>query len=333
MRLRTTQVPGLPDEVAAACLEAAILAPSIHNTQPWRFRVSHMAIDVLADRDRQLTVLDPSGRQLLMSVGAAVFNLRLALLARGRIPVQRLLPDPARPDLVARIQAGPTTAPSESAALLADAIARRHTDRRPFLPAAMPWDVLNDAMAAAAAEGTRLTLAEPVVRDAIAALTRTADERLSHNPAYRSELAAWTSVTAGRLDGVPGYALGPRDAAGRLPLRDFAPDLTSGPDDGPTAVTFEPRTTLVTLATNGDTPYHWVRAGQALQRVLLTLTARGLAATPMNQALEIPQLRRLITDQGAGRYAQAILRIGYGRPRRATPRRPAEQVLLREPGS
>jgi nitroreductase len=333
MRLRTAQVPGLPDEVAAACLEAAVLAPSIHNTQPWRFRVGRMAIDVLADRDRQLPVLDPSGRQLLMSIGAAVFNLRLALLARGRMPVQRLLPDPARPDLVARVQAGSTTAPSESAALLAEAIARRHTDRRPFRPAAMPWDVLNDAMAAAAAEGARLTVAEPVVRDAIVALTRTADERLTRNPAYRSELVAWADAAAGRLDGIPRYAIGPRDAAGRLPLRDFTPDRTIDRDTHLAAVTFEPRATLVTLATNGDTPYEWVRAGQALQRVLLTLTARGLAATPMNQALEIPQLRGLITDQKAGRYAQAILRIGYGRPGRATPRRPAEQVLLRESGS
>jgi nitroreductase len=328
MRLRTAQVPDLPAEVTAACLDAAILAPSIHNTQPWRFRVGRLAIDVFADRDRQLTVVDPAGRQLLMSVGAALFNLRLALLARGRIPVQRLLPDPARPDLVARVQAGPATTPSGSAVLLADAIGRRHTDRWPFRPAAMPWHVLNDAIAAAAAEGARLALAEPVVRDAIVALTRTAEERLWRDAAYRSELAAWTGATTGRRDGVPRYAIGPRDATGRLPLRDFTPDRTPGGDDGPHAVAFEPRATLVTLAVNGETPYHWVRAGQALQRVLLTLTARGLAATPMNQALEVPQLRRLMTDQSAGHYAQAILRIGYGRPARATPRRPAEEVLL-----
>ncbi|MEJ3748938.1 hypothetical protein WEI85_37420 [Actinomycetes bacterium KLBMP 9797] len=114
MRARTKAIPPLAAESVAGCVEAATRAPSIHNTQPWWFQTRGRDIDVYVDRARQLAVLDPSGRQLLMSVGAAVFNLRLALLARGRIPVQRLLPDPARPDLVARVSAGPTTTPSDT---------------------------------------------------------------------------------------------------------------------------------------------------------------------------------------------------------------------------
>lgn len=318
MRARAVPTSPLSAKAVADCIGAATRAPSIHNTQPWRFQVGRRDIEVSVDRDRQLAALDPTGRQMFMSVGAAVFNLRLALLTHGRVPVQRLLPDPTRPDLVARIQTCPTTVPTATAVALAAEVDRRRTNRLPFRPTAVPRSVLDDLIGAAAAEGARLTPAEPVVRDAILALTRTADERLRKQAAYRDELAAWTGGGGLRRDGVPAYASGPRDVAQRLPLRQF------GRCHGPAA--FE-RPTLVVLLTCGDTPYHWVRAGQALQRVLLTATARGLAASPVNQALELPDLRRLVTDQEAGHYAQAILRLGYGEPVRPTPRREVHDVL------
>ncbi|BCB89782.1 hypothetical protein Psuf_070950 [Phytohabitans suffuscus] len=311
MTARTRRIPRLSGDAVAECLYAAMAAPSIHNTQPWFFRVRGREVEVWTDPERQLALLDPTGRQMFLSVGAAVFNLRLALLAHGRIPVLRLLPEPGRRDLAARIQAGPTTAPSPTAAALAAAITRRHTNRHPFRPTAVPWPVLDELVGAAAAEGARLTVADPIVRDAILSLTRTADGVFGQSDAYRFELAAWTGGRPGRRDGVPAYAYPPRDPSGRLPLRHFGPSTESA--------TFERRPTLVRLTTRGDTPYDWMRAGQALQRVLLTATARHLAASPVNQALEVASLRRLVSSQGYARWCSGSGTAPRPAPRRAAP--------------
>jgi nitroreductase len=317
---RTRPIPRLPADAMTECLRAGMAAPSVHNTQPWFFRVRGREIEVWTDRSRQLSIVDPVGRQMFVSVGAAIFNLRVALLARGRIPVLRLLPEAGRHELAARIQAGPATAPSPTAAALASAITRRHTNRRPFHSAAVPWPVLDDLIGAAAAEGVRLTVADPIVRDAILSLTWTADGILRRDAAYRAELDAWTGGGPDRRDGIPAYAYPPRDTTGRLPLRHFGPS--------PEAAAFERRPTLVRLTTRHDNPYDWIRAGQALQRVLLTATTRRLSAAPLTQALEVATVRRLVSGQG---YAQMLLRIGYGDPTRGTPRRALSDVL-RSPG-
>lgn len=316
MTARARHIPRLSVDTVDECLHAAVAAPSIHNTQPWFFRVRGREIEVWADRDRQLSILDAAGRQMFISVGAAIFNIRLAMLAHGRIPVLRLLPEPGRHELAAQIQAGPTTAPSPTATVLAAAIPRRHTNRHPFRPAAVPWPVLDDLIGAAAVEGARLTVADPIVRDAILSLTWTADEVLGRNAAYRAELAAWAGGGPERRDGIPAYAYPPRDTTGRLPLRDFGPS--------PEAGAFERRPKIVRLTTHDDMPYDWLRARQALQRVLLTATTRRLAASPVNQALEVAELRRLVSGQG---YAQMVLRIGYADPSRGTPRRALHDVL------
>ncbi|MDQ7910403.1 nitroreductase [Phytohabitans sp. ZYX-F-186] len=315
---RVRRIPRLSVDTVDECLLAAVAAPSIHNTQPWFFRLRGREIEVWADRERQLSILDPTGRQMYISVGAAIFNLRLALLAHGRIPVLRLLPEPGRRELAARIQAGPTTAPSPTAAVLAAAIARRHTNRHPFAAAAVPWPVLDDLIGAAAVEGARLTVADPIVRDAILSLTATANEIFGRSDYYHAELDAWTGGGPDRRDGVPAYAYPPRDVGGRLPLRHFGPS--------PEVAAFERRPTLIRLSTHDDTPYDWIRAGQALQRVLLTATTRRLAASPVNQALELAELRRLVSGQG---YAQMVLRIGYADPALGTPRRALFDVLDR----
>ena len=319
MTARARRIPRLSAETLDVCLHAAVAAPSIHNTQPWFFRVRGREIEVWADRNRQLSILDATGRQMFISVGAAIFNLRLAMLAHGRIPVLRLLPEPGRHELAARIQAGPTTAASPTAAVLAAAISQRHTNRHPFHPAAIPSPVLDDLIGAAAVEGARLTVADPIIRDAILSLTWTADEVLGRNAAYGAELDRWAGGGPDRRDGIPAYAYAPRDTTGRLPLRHFG----SSPEAG----AFERRPTIVRLTTHDDTPYDWIRAGQALQRVLLTATTRRLAASPVNQALEVAQLRRLVSGQG---YAQMVLRIGYGDPSRGIPRRALRDVLDNE---
>jgi nitroreductase len=314
---------GEPGPALLDCLSAATAAPSIHNTQPWLFRVRDGVVDVLADHGRRLSVLDPDGREMYVSVGAAVFTLRVALGAAGRPATVRLLPEP---DVAARVTIGPSTAPSAAARALAGAIPRRHTNRRPFADKPIPFGTMEELAGAATAEGASLLTIGPELRDGVLSLTRTADNRMRSDPAYLTELGAWTTPPGvGRRDGVPRQAFGPRATDSRLPLRDLA--LGNG---APTAsVDFEPEPTLVVLFTPGDTVADWLRAGTALQRLWLTATVRGLAATPMTQLTEVSALRALLADSFTHSVAQTVLRLGFPlTPALPTPRRPLAEVLL-----
>jgi len=307
-----------------ACLEAAILAPSIYNTQPWRFRLHGGAIELYADQSRRLTVVDPRGREMMISLGAALLNLRVAIRRYGRTPLTSLLPDPTGPDLVARVGLGPGSRADETVRLLAEAIARRHTNRRPFTTVAVPEEVLAELVGAARAEGARLLVAGDVERAYVLGLVRSADTRLRASRGYRDELAGWTNPDPPRRDGVPRTAFGPWDALETLPLRDFG--LTH-PHQPRRQAHFEADPTIVVLSTTGDSPADWLHAGQALQRVLLTATVRGLATTPMSQPMEIPELRELLADPVHGGVPQVVLRLGYGPASAASPRRPLADVL------
>jgi nitroreductase len=315
----------LTEEALTACVRAAVAAVSIHNSQPWRFRIHRHGIDVFADWERRLEVIDPTGRELLISVGAALFNLRLAMRHQARIPRVELFPEPAEPDLVARVSAGQPAQPTAALTALAAAIPRRHTNRRPFTRDVIPTAVLEEFAAAARSEGATLRVANAVGRNAILSLVRTAEERLRSQGTYRAELAQWTRPVHGRRDGVPPQAFGPWDALEALPLRDFGltqPQLRRPIEE------FEPYPTILVLSTDGDSKEQWVRSGQALQRVLLVLTVRHVAATPMSQPLEMPALRELVTDTPTDRWAQVILRVGYATATTPTPRRPLSDVLL-----
>lgn len=227
---------------------------------------------------------------------------------------------PAGGDPVATVRAGRPGTPTAAIQALAASIPHRHTNRQPFARAAVPAAVLNDLVAAAHREGALLQVPPPVARQTILGLTRAAEQRLRARDGYRAELARWTTRRRVRGDGIPSGAYGPGD----WPLRDFGllqPRL-SRPSGR-----FEPDPTLLVLSTRGDVPADWVRAGQALQRVLLAATWHHLATTPITQPLEIPELRERLTDVRRGVWAQMVLRVGYGAPVAATPRRLLADVL------
>jgi hypothetical protein len=181
---------------------------------------------------------------------------------------------------------------------------------------------------AAAAENARLLVADAPLRQAVLSLSRTAERRQLQDPDYLAELRRWTTGGGpGRPDGVPREALGPRDVDAALPLRDFA--IAHGMAS--TVVEFEQDPTIALLVTSGDRPADWLAAGMALQRVLLTATVRGLAATPLSQLTEAPALRDLMTDTVTGELAQTVLRVGYARhPAAPTPRRDLGEMLIGE---
>ena len=317
-----------PGEVLRKCLVAASAAPSIHNTQPWLFRPRGDVVDVLVDRRRQLATIDPDGREMLVSVGAAVFNLRVAVRACGRENRVWFMPDLNEPDLAARVMLERAVAPPAGAVALAGAIPRRHTNRRPFADRPVPYGTMEELAAAAELEHALLMTVDPALRDGVLSLTRTADNRMRSEPSYRTELAAWTTPGGvGRRDGVPRQAFAPRDTDGALPLRDFA----FGHGAPRATVAFEPEPTLILLYTTGDTPTDWLHAGAAMQRVLLTATQRGLAATPLSQLLEVPKLRALLADSVSHQVIQTVLRIGYPTtPAPPTPRRPLSDIVTTE---
>jgi len=317
---------GGPGPTLRDCLAAATAAPSIHNTQPWLFRVRENLVEVVADTARRLETVDPDGRELHISVGAAVFNLRVAVRAHGRHPDVAVLPDPDRPDVVARVGLGRAQTSTPAAAALASAIPRRHTNRRPYRDRPVPETVLADLAVAGDREGVTVLVADSALRSSVWSLVRTADNVLRADQGYQAELAAWTTPGGvGRRDGVPRQAFGPRDQDRAIPLRDFG--LANG---APSAtVRFEREPTALLILTGGDTPADWIRAGMALERVLLTATVRGLAATPLSQVVEVPRLRSLLADRTNGSILQSLLRVGYPTTRMPpTPRRPLDDVLL-----
>ena len=315
-----------PAEQIAEWVRMATLAPSMHNTQPWRFRVlrDSQTIQLRADPERMLPHGDPHGRAVHIACGAALFNLRLAVAADGREPVTRLLPDPAEPLLLATLRIGGRHRPAEDERDLHAVIPARHTNRRPFSGRRVPPGVLAELVQAAQLEGATLDLPGHSETSRLLGVVADAETDLLADPGYRAELARWAGGDRDQ-DGVPASAAGPRDPSGHTPVRDFlggaAPDYEW----------FEEAPQLAVLSTPGNGKEDWLRAGQALQRVLLTATQRGIATGILTQPLETPDAW-LVRDPGAGSgWPQLILRIGYGLPVPASPRRPVRDVLEAPP--
>jgi hypothetical protein len=305
-------------------LEAATAAPSVHNSQPWQFVVTARRIEVYADVTRQLRFADPTGRSVLISCGAALFNLRVAADHLDFHPRVRLLPSSSDSTLVATVDVDHRHArPARLLDELYPAVSNRRTNRFPFRNRQIPRSVVARLSEAVAMEhGVLRAYDDPADVRRLVGRLREADREGRAEPAFAEERLAW--IGGGRHgDGVPAAALGPRPADPWTPFR----DLAVSPDVRETA-RFESTPTIAVLSTVSNTRVDWVRAGQALQRGLLVLTHAGLSASFMNQPLEHDDLRRLLRSAETGfGHTQMILRIGYGVPVPRTPRRPLSEVL------
>ncbi|MBC9717390.1 hypothetical protein H9Y04_33160 [Streptomyces sp. TRM66268-LWL] len=318
------------DHAALHVVSAAVTAPSLHNSQPWIFTCRDGEISLYADATRRLGAIDPNARELTISCGAALFNLRLAMRQLGFRPVVRVCPDPGRPGLLARVTWGAHAAATAEEQVMHRAMRARHTYRGPFQATPLPATLLDALRGHARAEGAEFyPLGDRREQLRLADLVREAETCQRNDPLYVTELARWTRPPHdSRRDGVPVEA-GPFDPdATLLAGRDFS-GWTHGRPFGGLPGEWPSRTGLmVLLNTPHDMPQDWLRAGQALQRVLLFAAGHKVAAAFHTQPLELPALRPQVrTLIASGQVPQMILRLGHSNWSLRTPRRDVREVL------
>lgn len=314
----------LTDTAFRDVVAAAVRAPSLHNSQPWRFRNHSGAIEIHADPTRRLPATDPTGWALRIACGAATLNARLALAAMGLAARVQLLPDPNDSTLLARLTSTVAwqTTPTEDA--LFAAIERRFSNREPFYPAPVPVHARVQIIDAAHAEGAWAEILNgPASVEVISEIVRTADAALRADSAYQGELRAWSRPDRDDRDGVPAPAGGPAPQADDLLPRRAYGDREPSPGGD-----FDPDPLVVVLGTAIDTPIEQLRAGMAIQRVLLTVTDAGLAASMLSQPIEDRTQRdQLRAALGRTGVPQMVLRVGTGRAGYPTPRRDLAEVI------
>ncbi|HEU4947197.1 MAG TPA: hypothetical protein VFT31_08595 [Kribbella sp.] len=307
-------------------LRAAVAAPSMHNTQPWKFRFTDWVIEVYRDRERELPAEDPDRRMLYLSLGAAVLNLRVAAARLGYGTDVRSVLDRRRPDLVAEVELIAADAESRQLSPLAPYVRKRQTNRQPYSDRRLPDEVRRLLDLSCSLEGAELQWLDQEARlKWLRLASRDAYREDDLNPRRTAERRRWVGGERD-AEGIPSASLGPRADAPDSPARDMA---ATPADASRPAARFESDPQLAIVATRRDGPAEWLRAGQALQRVLLEATANGLSTSLLNQAIEHDVLRWLLHDPlGAWTRPQAVIRFGYGPPVPPTPRRPIGDVLL-----
>lgn len=304
-------------------VEQAARAPSSHNTQPWNFRLGERSIALYADPTRALPVNDPDDRELTISCGCALFNLRVAAAHAGLEARMALLPDPTDPTHLADVHLEPASAPAPEGTLF-DSISRRQTYRRGYTPREIEPTIVAELTAAATAETAALfALSDDEQRRAVAALIAEGDANQWADRHWRRELAAWMHPRR-RGDGlaVPGL------------IAPLAQTVVGHINMGAT-IALKDRTLanesplLTALCTERDEPIDWLAAGQALERVLLVACSHGLQAGYANQPVQVatlrPKLRELL---GTQQFPQILMRLGYpSEEQPMSPRRPLTDAV------
>ena len=305
-------------------MRAVDLAPSILNSKPWKLcLIQYGDIELHADWDQRLEYIDPLHRELFISCGAALFNLRMAIRVTGDDPLVSLFageptnraaacPHCHALGLLASVVMGDvrkqTTITEQR---LYEAIPRRHTVREPFRGVRM--NVVYELMRAARVEGVEARLLHPRETRQLLGWTARVDKELEHDQQYLDELSQWTGSGAPAGRGVPAAKFGPKPKSYRRhrPVRDLG--LTW---NGLRQVKrFEVHPQLIALETTSETPLDWMRTGQALQRLLLTATYYEVQASFLTQQFEVED--RKIAPPSTGhswrwpKYEEMIIRVGY----------------------
>jgi hypothetical protein len=316
-----------PDaDTVRTVLTLAARAPSIDNTQPWKWRVGTASLDLYSVPGLQLPNTDPDGRELIVSCGATLNHCVVAAAAMGWQAKVNRLPDPDDPRHLAAIQLHPHTA-GQPDIMLAAAIPRRRTDRRNYSSWPVPAGDIALMASRAARAGVMLRQLEAL--DRLKTIVAQAVWHHSTNVDYLRELTTWTG-RYGSVAGVPARTTPPTDPAAPIPGRLFAGPALTQPADASSA---NDKAVILALGTETDDPLARLRAGEAMSVVLLTATAMGLASCPITEPLEIAKTRDMVRSEvfGTSGYPQVLLRVGWAPinadPLPPTPRRELSQVV------
>ena len=314
-----------------AAARASLLAPSVFNTQPWRWRIAGDTMRLYADPNRQLQVTDPDGRLMLLSCGAALHHARTALAAAGWAATVERLPDAQRSDLLARIRLGTPVPPDPVAQMMAGAMSRRRSDRRAFGDRPVPEQTLTRLRRFVESQGAYLHVVRPDQMPMLAVATEHAAGAELNDPAYRDELRRWTSRPSFSGDGVP-PATAVEPTPRRVPVRDFGAEGKPGLSVGDE---FDKGAAYVVLFGMTDRPIDLLRGGEALSALLLKATAEGLATDPLSDAVEVTWtrhlLRELLSDIGEPYVGVRLGYLSSAEPLPPAPRRdPAEVITIDE---
>ncbi|MEU4343882.1 NAD(P)H nitroreductase [Nocardia sp. NPDC023852] len=316
----------LPDDhTMKAALALAVRAPSVHNTQPWRFRIGERSVHIHLDPTRALTPTDPDQRDLVLSCGTALHHLRIALAAMGWSAVVHRLPNPADRNHLASIELVPNR-PTMTDIALSAAITDRRTDRRNYSSKPLPPGYLGLVTERAAEFGGVIRQAAYESRNRLVEAMNAAARQHPEDPDYQLELAAW-SGKHDTTDGAPARDTPPPHTSQRTPSQVFTPprlvDSIREPDYAE----------LLVLGTAADDRLSRLRAGEAASAVLLTATNVGLATCLLTEPLQIPELRKKIRHGvlDDATFPQAIIRIGWlpddTPPLPMPPRRTVDELL------
>lgn len=314
------------EEQVQFLLRYAILAPSGHNTQPWSFRITPEGVQVFADTSRRLMIVDRDDRELLMSVGAAITNFRVAAAHFGFETTVAYGTRSMESGPVATLFVRETCGPDPELAALFPAIRNRHTNRRPFDEQPLDPAALQPICDVIDASGDTLRLILPRDKARVAEWVESAERTLAARPAYRAELAEW--VGGQRNDGLPPEAL-------NLPplLSGIAPWLIRNFDGGalqaPRVADLTRSASMLVAVTADEDPTALARAGETFELLLLTITRCGLQYSLLSAPVEVDETReRLRLLIGSTRQPQLLLTIGSApATARPTPRRAVESVV------
>lgn len=334
--IRTGASTGLDFDVATvrAAVAVAGRAPSIHNTQPWRWQFGPAGLLLMADRARQLGVADPDGHSLYVSCGAALHLMNVALRAVGwQVEVHRF-PETRNADVLASITPIGRTQPDPDISAQVEAALRRFSDRRPFSTVDVAEEVVEALRVAASGEGAHADFpARADQRLDLAVAVGWADRVERHDENYIAELNRWMrDPDVHSQDGVPADAVAhvspghPRHTD--VPLRDFEVGVTGRQ----LIADADEHSLIAVILTPGDFPVDQLASGEAMMRLMIQAERLGLACCPLSQAVDLVAFRaRVKTLMGWQREPQMMLRIGYPAQPAAllsrTPRRATSDVL------
>lgn len=305
-------------------LKYAVLAPSSHNTQPWLFKITDNTVYLYADRTRALPANDPDDRELTISCGCALMNLRVAAAHEGlsvRCDITQKLNDE---DLLAVVSFSKADTASLTEAKLFQSIERRRTYRKRFESRNVPDSILETLSDVATQEGTWLEIIKPEEqRQKLAELVSEGDLIQWSNPSWRRELASWMHPRR-RGDGLtlPGIVI----PIAQTVVRTFDMGNGVGAKDKQLA---DESPDLAVISTDGDSVKDWLSAGQALEKILLSADSNGLQASYLNQPIQVASLRAKLQDLLDRRgFPQILLRLGYPTEEIiAAPRRGLDEVI------